>query len=280
MLSKVRHALGFDKIKIAACGAAATPIEVLEFFLGLGIEINEVWGMSETTGASTTTLPGQYALGTVGKAVDGVELKLAADGELLVRGPVIMRGYRGQPEKTAETIDADGWLATGDIAKIDAEGFVTIVDRKKELIINEAGKNMSPTNIENAMKAASSLIGQAVAIGDNRRYISALIVLDPDAAAVRAKALGIPEADMAALAARSEIREEVAQAIKQGNTKLSKVEQIKRFVIVPQAWEPGGDELTPTMKLRRKPIADKYADEIGALYADPAGDEVVDLGTR
>ena len=111
VLSKVRHALGFDKIKITACGAAATPIEVLEFFLGLGIEINEVWGMSETTGASTTTLPGQYALGTVGKAVDGVELKLAADGELLVRGPVIMRGYRGQPEKTAETIDADGWLA-------------------------------------------------------------------------------------------------------------------------------------------------------------------------
>ncbi|HEY5855902.1 MAG TPA: AMP-binding protein, partial [Aldersonia sp.] len=141
VLSKVRHALGFDKIKIAACGAAATPKEVLEFFLGLGVEINEVWGMSETTGASTTTLPGQFALGTVGKAVDGVELRLAADGELLVRGPVIMRGYRGQPEKTAETIDADGWLATGDIAKIDAEGFVTIVDRKKELIINEGGKN-------------------------------------------------------------------------------------------------------------------------------------------
>ncbi|HEY5854634.1 MAG TPA: long-chain fatty acid--CoA ligase, partial [Aldersonia sp.] len=280
VLSKVRHALGFDKIKIAACGAAATPIEVLEFFLGLGIEINEVWGMSETTGASTTTLPGQFALGTVGKAVDGVELRLAADGELLVRGPVIMRGYRGMPEKTAETFDADGWLATGDIAKIDAEGYVTIVDRKKELIINEGGKNMSPTNIENAMKAASSLIGQAVAIGDNRRYIAALIVLDPDAAAVRAKALGVPEADMAALVARSEIREEVAQAVKQGNTKLSKVEQIKRFVIVPQAWDPGGDELTPTMKLRRKPIADKYADEIGALYADPAGDGVIDLGTR
>ena len=127
---------------------------------------------------------------------------------------------------------------------------MTIIDRKKELIINEAGKNMSPTNIENAMKAASSLIGQAVAIGDNRRYNAALIVLDPDAAAVRAKALAIPEADMAALVARSEIREEVAQAIKQGNTKLSKVEQVKRFVIVPQAWEPGGDELTPTMKLQ------------------------------
>ncbi|MCX5045875.1 long-chain fatty acid--CoA ligase [Aldersonia sp. NBC_00410] len=277
VLSKVRHALGFDQIKIASCGAAATPAEVLEFFLGLGIEINEVWGMSETTGATTSTLPGDLAFGTVGRPVEGVEVKLADDGELLVRGPMIMPGYRKLPEKTAETIDSDGWLATGDIAEIDDRGFVTIVDRKKELIINAAGKNMSPTNIENAMKGASSLIGQVAAIGDAQPYIAALIVLDPDAAAVRAKALGIPEADMATLVGHLEIRDEVKRAVKDGNTKLSQVEQIKRFIIVPQAWDPGGEELTPTMKLRRKPIAEKYAGEIDALYADPTDDRVIDM---
>ncbi|WP_068278392.1 AMP-dependent synthetase/ligase, partial [Aldersonia kunmingensis] len=236
VLSKVRHALGFDQIKVASCGAAATPAAVLEFFLGLGIEINEVWGLSETCGATTSTRPGDLAFGTVGRAVEGVELKLADDGELLVRGPMIMPGYRKLPEKTAETIDADGWLATGDIAKIDDKGFVTIVDRKKELIINAAGKNMSPTNIENSMKGASSLIGQVAAIGDAQPYIAALVVLDPDAAAVRAKALGVPEADMATLVAHPEIRGEVKQAVKEGNAKLSQVEQIKRFIIVPTAW--------------------------------------------
>ncbi|MBD0321850.1 MAG: long-chain fatty acid--CoA ligase [Aldersonia sp.] len=277
VLGKVRHALGFDQIKVASCGAAATPKEILEFFLGLGIEINEVWGMSETTGATTTTRPGEFAFGTVGRPVEGVEVKLGDDGELFVRCAMNMRGYRNQPDKTADTIDADGWLATGDIAKIDERGFVTIVDRKKEIIINAAGKNMSPTNIENAMKAASSLIGQVAAIGDAKPYVSALIVLDPDAAAVRAKALGVPEADIAALAERMEIREEVTRAVKEGNAKLSQVEQIKRFVIVPQPWEPGGDELTPTMKLRRKPIAEKYADEIAALYGEPVDDRVVDM---
>jgi long-subunit acyl-CoA synthetase (AMP-forming) len=212
--------------------------------------------------------------------LDGVEVKLAEDGELLVRSPMNMPGYRKMPEKTAETIDSDGWLTTGDIAKIDDKGRVTIIDRKKELIISAAGKNMSPTNIENAMKAASSLIGQVAVLGDAKPYIVALVVLDPDAAAVRAKALGIPAAEMATLVTTPEIQEEVKDAITAGNTKLSRVEQIKRFTIVPTAWDPGGDELTPTMKLRRKPISEKYADEIGALYADPSDDRVIDLNGR
>ncbi|NED60574.1 long-chain fatty acid--CoA ligase, partial [Streptomyces sp. SID10244] len=176
--------------------------------LGLGVPVLEVWGMSETTGVSTMTTAENLRIGTVGKPVAGVETKLAADGELLIRGPVVMRGYRKQPDKTADTIDADGWLATGDIATIDGQGNVTIVDRKKELIINEAGKNMSPTNIENAMKAASSLIGQVVAIGDDKPYIVALVVLDPDAAAARAKNLNIPDADIATLSRRREVIEE------------------------------------------------------------------------
>ncbi|MEE4023101.1 AMP-dependent synthetase/ligase [Gordonia sp. PKS22-38] len=277
VLNKVRTAIGMDQVHFAGSGAAAIPAEVLEFFLGLGIPVLEVWGMSETTGVSTMTTSENLKIGTVGKTVTGVEAKLGDDGELLIRGPVVMRGYRKQPDKTAETIDADGWLATGDIAKIDDEGNVTIVDRKKELIINESGKNMSPTNIENAMKAASSLIGQVVAIGDGKPYISALIVLDPDAAAARAKHLNIPDADMATLSSRREIVDEITAAVREGNQKLSRVEQVKRFTIVPVAWDPGGDELTPTMKLRRKPIASKYAEQITKLYDDAPDDEVVDL---
>ncbi|MXP21197.1 AMP-binding protein [Gordonia sp. HNM0687] len=277
VLHKVREAIGMDQVHFAGSGAAAIPKEVLEFFLGLGVPVLEVWGMSETTGVSTMTTSENLKIGTVGKTVSGVEAKLADDGELLIRGPVVMRGYRKQPEKTAETIDADGWLATGDIAKIDDAGNVTIVDRKKELIINESGKNMSPTNIENAMKAASSLIGQVAAIGDGRPYISALVVLDPDAAAARAKMLNIPDADMATLSSRREVIDEVTAAVRQGNSKLSRVEQVKRFTIVPVAWDPGGDELTPTMKLRRNPIATKYAERIGKLYDDAPDDEVIDL---
>lgn len=277
VLHKVRAAIGMDQIKFAGSGAAAIPPEVLEFFLGLGIPVVEVWGMSETTGVSTMTTEDNLKVGTVGKPVAGVEVKLADDGELLIRGPVVMRGYRKQPDKTAETIDADGWLATGDIAVIDDDGNVRIVDRKKELIINESGKNMSPTNIENAMKAASSLIGQVVAIGDAKPFVAALVVLDPDAAAARAKALNIPDADIAELSARREIVDEISHAIREGNLKLSRVEQIKRFTVVPAAWDPGGDELTPTMKLRRKPISDKYADRIVGLYETPAGEAVVDI---
>ncbi len=278
VLSKVRGAIGMDQVTFAASGAAAIPAEVLEFFLGLGIPVLEVWGMSETTGVSTMTTADNLKLGTVGRPIHGVEVKVADDGELLIRGPVVMEGYRGQPEKTAESIDADGWLATGDIAQVDADGNVRIVDRKKELIVSESGKNMSPTNIENAMKAASSLIGQVVAIGDDKPYVSALVVLDPDAATVRAHQHQLADDDIDTVSAHPAVVEEVSTAVRAGNAKLSRVEQIKRFVIVPAAWEPGGDELTPTMKLRRKPIAAKYADQIEALYSGVVGDGVVDLG--
>ncbi|WP_317495405.1 AMP-binding protein [Haloechinothrix sp. LS1_15] len=277
VLSKLRHTLGLDRVRWAASGASAIPPEVLVYFHGLGIPVYEVWGMSETTGATTTNTADAIKIGSVGKAVNGAELSIADDGELLVRGPVLMRGYRKQPDKTAETIDSDGWLHTGDIAEMDAQGFVKIVDRKKELIINESGKNMSPTNIENALKAASSLIGQAVAIGDNKPYIAALIVLDPDAAAARAHTLGMSDTSVEAVAKRQEVRDEVTKAIQDGNQRLSRVEQVKRFRIVAAEWQPGGDELTPTLKLKRKPIADKYKAEIEELYADSPGEGVISL---
>ncbi|MFV3114370.1 AMP-dependent synthetase/ligase [Gordonia amicalis] len=277
VLHKVRAALGLDQLKFAGSGAAAIPPEVLKFFLGLGIPILEVWGMSETTGVSTMTTPDNLKIGTVGPPIRGMEVRIADDGELFVRGPVVMRGYRGQPEKTAEAIDADGWLSTGDIAKIDDDGNVIIVDRKKELIINESGKNMSPTNIENAMKAASSLISQVAAIGDAKPYVSALVVLDPEVVAARAEKLNLPDADLTELSVHPEIVDEVSAAIRTANRRLSRVEQVKRFTIVPVTWDPGGDELTPTMKLRRAPIATKYAAEIGALYEPQPGDAVVEL---
>ncbi|MGN2639071.1 AMP-dependent synthetase/ligase [Nocardia takedensis] len=277
VLSKLRQALGLQNLRVASSGAAAIPAETLEYFLGLGFTVSEVWGMSETTGVATYTELDKPRPGSVGRAVDGLELRLGEDGELLVRGPIVTPGYRKQPDKTKEAIDADGWLATGDVATIDADGYVRIVDRKKELIINESGKNVSPTNIENAVKAASSLIGQVVAIGEARPYIAALVVLDVDTAAVRAKDLDVPGDDIAALARNPKIVEEVRAAILEGNKKLSRVEQIKRFTVVGAPWEPGGDELTPTMKLKRNPIAAKYAEQIVSLYATPLPDTVISL---
>ncbi|WP_405182050.1 long-chain fatty acid--CoA ligase [Nocardia sp. NBC_01377] len=277
VLSKLRHALGLQNLKVAASGAAAIPPETLEYFLGLGLAVSEVWGMSETTGVGTFTELDKPRPGSVGRAVDGLEIRLGEDGELLVRGAIVTPGYRKQPDKTKEALDSDGWLATGDVATIDADGYVRIVDRKKELIINEAGKNISPTNIENAVKAGSSLVGQVVAIGEAKPYISALIVLDPDTAAIRAKEFDAPADDLIALANRKEIIDEILAAVVAGNKKLSRVEQIKRFTVVGTPWEPGGDELTPTMKLKRNPIAAKYAEEIVSLYADPLPETVINV---
>jgi long-subunit acyl-CoA synthetase (AMP-forming) len=179
-----------------------------------------------------------------------------------------MAGYRADPERTAEAIDPDGWLHTGDVGSIDPDGYVRILDRKKELIINSFGKNMSPANIEQRLKAASPLIGQACAIGDRRPYNVALIVLDPDAAAAHSHARGLVYASTAEFAGDPVIRETVAAAVDEANTHLSRVEQIKRFTILPGDWHPGGDELTPTMKLKRRVIAEKYTNEIEALYAE------------
>jgi long-subunit acyl-CoA synthetase (AMP-forming) len=204
-------------------------------------------------------------IGTVGKALPGVEIAIAEDGEVLVRGPIIMRGYRNQPRQTAETV-RDGWLATGDIGALDAEGYLSIVDRKKEIIISAAGKNMSPANIEARIKSSSPLIGQACVVGDGRPYLVALLVLDADGAAVFARARGL-DARPESLVEAPEVHAEIERAIAAANERLSRVEQVKRYALLPGEWPPGGDELTPTMKLKRKPISAKYADRIEALYA-------------
>jgi long-chain acyl-CoA synthetase len=264
--ASIRERLGLDQCESLVVGAAPTPVEVLVFFRDLGLEICEVWGMSETSCCATCNPRGAVKLGTCGPAVDACELSIAQDGELLVRGELVMKGYRADPEKTRESIDDDGWLHTGDVAEIDEDGYLKIVDRKKELIINAAGKNMSPANIEARLKGSHPLIGQAVAIGDRRPYNVALIVLDPDACTAFAREHGLADPSPVALAEVEQVREAVAAAIDEANSHLSRVEQIKRFQILPTEWEPGGLELTPTMKLKRRPIAERYAEEIEALY--------------
>jgi long-chain acyl-CoA synthetase len=242
--------VGLDEVDIAVVGAAPCPAEVVEFWHGTGLSLCEVYGMSETTGVATVNPPHAPRVGTVGTVLPGVEVTLSEEGEVLMRGPVIMRGYRNRAEATAEALDASGWLHSGDVGVLDADGYLRIVDRIKELIISAAGKNMSPANIEAAIKSAGSMIGSVCAIGDGRPYNVALVTLDPEVAATA-----------------SDPHAEVAAQIERANEKLARVEQVKRFAVLAVDWVPGGDELTPTMKLKRKPIAAKYAAEIDAMYA-------------
>ena len=261
LFAGLRAMLGLDEAISVNVGAAPTPRDVLVFFHAIGIPIGELWGMSETCGVGAVNPPGRVRIGTVGPPSKGVELRLADDGELLVRGEVVMPGYRNRPELTAETIDADGWLHTGDIAEFDDAGYVKIVDRKKELIINAAGKNMSPANIESALKGAGPLIGQVAVIGDARPFNTALVVLDSDFAPAFAAQQGLEGRSFEQLADEQPVRAAVQAEVDRGNAQLARVEQVKKFTILPGDWLPGGDELTPTMKLKRKPIAQKYADD-------------------
>jgi long-subunit acyl-CoA synthetase (AMP-forming) len=266
LFSGLRAQLGLDEALAVNVGAAPTPLEVLEFFHAIGIPIGELWGMSETCGLGTINPPDRIKLGTVGPPTPGVEIKLDEDGEVLVKADCVMPGYRNLPEKNDETFTEDGWLRTGDIGEIDEDGYLKIVDRKKELIINAGGKNMSPANIESHLKTASPLIGQAVAIGNARPFNSALITLDPDYAPVWAKQNDLEGKEIDELATEEKTREAIQAAVDEANAKMARVEQVKKFTILPKPWEPGGDELTPTMKLKRKPIDEKYSEEIEALY--------------
>jgi long-chain acyl-CoA synthetase len=266
MFSGLRKMLGLDDVVTVNVGAAPTPVEVLEFFHAIGIELAELWGMSETCGAGTVNPPGKVKIGTVGPAAPGIEIKLAEDGEVMVRGHCVMLGYRNMPDKTKETMQGD-WLLTGDIGELDDDGYLKIVDRKKELIINAAGKNMSPAHIESIVKSAGPMIGQAAVIGDARSYNTALIVLDGEYVKQWAGQQGIEKDSIDALAVDDRVRAAVQAEVDAANKRLARVEQIKKFEILHSEWEPGGDELTPTMKLRRKPIAKKYTDEIEGMYA-------------
>ena len=262
----LRETLGLDQVEAINVGAAPTPVEVLEFFHAIGLPLAELWGMSETCGAGSVNPPGKIKIGTVGPPTPGVHIKLAADGEVLVKSDVVMLGYRNLPETTEESFTGDGWLQTGDIGSLDEDGYLTIVDRKKELIISAGGKNMSPANIEATMKSASPLIAQVCCIGDRRPYNTALIVLDVDFAPPWAAKQGIDETSLESLAGEEHVNAAVSEAIEVANALLARPEQIKKFTIIEGDWLPSGDELTPTMKLKRGPIAEKYAVAIDAMY--------------
>lgn len=280
VLSQLRAAIGLDQARASICGSAPISPATLEFFLAIGITVVEVWGMTETTGIGTMNPPDAIRLGSVGRVFPGNEISVAEDGELLVRGPVCFGRYRHAPELTVAAIDGDGWVRTGDIATIDSDGYVRIVDRKKEILINAAGKNMSPANIENAVKAACPLIATVAVIGDARPFNVALVTLDPDAAAALAARLGIGDIPSEALAQDERIAAVVAEGIAAANENLSRVEQIKRHRILGGVWDAGGDELTPTLKLRRKPISEKYATEIEELYSSGTVHTLDSLGGR
>ncbi|GAC68530.1 AMP-dependent synthetase/ligase [Gordonia soli] len=270
IFANLRAQLGFDRVSLLMTGAAPIAAAVHEFYLALGLPLQEGFGMSETGALGFTNVPTDIRVGKVGLAQPGTEARLADDGELLLRGPHVMRGYRKAPEKTKEAVDEFGWLHTGDIATIDADGWVTIVDRKKELIINAAGKNMSPVNIEGKLKSASPLIGQACVVGDRRPYNIALLVLDPDGARVFAQTHGLDQTSIAALIDNEELQRAVADAVSLANSQLSRIEQVKAYRILEAEWLPDSDELTPTMKLKRRGVASKYAEVIDDIYATSA----------
>jgi long-chain acyl-CoA synthetase len=270
VLRSLREKLGLDRLKALNVGAAPTPPDVIEFFHAIGLPLGELWGMSETTGLGCCNPATGVKIGTVGPAAPGVEIRLAEDGEVEIKGDCVFPGYWNRPDLTSEAFTADGWLRTGDIGELDEDGYLSIVDRKKELIINAAGKNMSPAHIESRLKTSSPLIGQAVVVGDRRPYNVALVVLDSDSATAFAHRAGLDDLSVAELATDPRVIEAIGEAVERANHHLSGVEQIKRFHILATEWQPGGEELTPTAKLRRKPIAELYAAEIEELYAPTA----------
>jgi long-subunit acyl-CoA synthetase (AMP-forming) len=264
-LEPVRAKLGLESTEWRGAAAAPMRVDTHQLFTALGLPVAEIWGMSETA-MTISNPPKRIKMGTVGKPQPGVEAKLADDGELLVRGPIFSR-YRRDPERTAQAFEEPGrWLKTGDIAKIDEDGYFSIVDRKKEIIINAAGKNIAPAMVENRLKAQSPVIGHVVAIGDRRSYLTALVVLDEEGLTGFAKRSGLA-GSFAELASHAEVQAEVARAVEAANATLARIEQIKRYTVLDMGWLPGGEEVTQTMKLKRRVINDKYGEHIEALYA-------------
>jgi long-subunit acyl-CoA synthetase (AMP-forming) len=264
VLRPVRELLGFDQTITAISGAAPIPLEIFQFFCSLGVPLAEIYGLSECSGPMTFDAV-EIRPGTVGRALPGCEVKLAEDGEVICRGGNVFRGYLNDPAKTADALDADGWLHSGDIGEIDDDGYLKIVDRKKELIITAGGKNISPANLEAALKSFP-LIGQACVIGDGRPFVSALLVLDPEVAPAWAKQRGIDGASLAELAEHPDMRTEIEQSVADANKRFSNVERVKKFALLGEEWLPDSEELTPTMKLKRRGIHTKYADVIDELY--------------
>ncbi len=263
---KVREKLGLDRARICAVAAAPTPLATFEFFLSLGIPILEVYGLSECTGPATISTPSRYQTGGAGFTLEGTEIRIAADGEILIRGPHVFLGYHKDPEATAAAIDADGWLHSGDIGAFDEDGFLHITDRKKELIVTSGGKNVAPQVIEGQLRTIPG-VAQAVVIGDGRKFLTALITLEPESISAALRAARSPATDAESAAACETFRAYLESAVEGVNGQLARYETIKRFAVLPRPFSTDGGELTPTMKLKRRVIHQKYGPEIDRLYA-------------
>jgi len=262
IFSKVKAAIGFDRARICITAAAPISKDVLVFFTGLDISIHEVYGQSEDTGPATMNRPGNTKLGSAGTAFRGTEIKIADDGEILIKGPHVFLGYYKDEAVTAETL-VDGWLHTGDLGKVDAEGFLSITGRKKEIIVTSGGKNITPINIEEAINGHPR-IGQSVMIGDGRKFLSALITLDAEKTDDWAAELGIA-AD--ALHADDRVVAEVQRHVDEAvNPNFAQVEHVRKFTVLPREFTVDDEELTPTMKLKRRVIYEHFADQIETMY--------------
>jgi long-chain acyl-CoA synthetase len=264
VLSKVRAAFG-DGLQLALTGAAPIGAEILEFFDACGVPVLEGYGLTESCAASTLNTIREHRFGTVGRPLPGTEVRVAADGELLVRGPHVFAGYYRNEEATHDSLE-DGWLRTGDLGSVDDDGYVRITGRKKELIITSSGKNISPTNIEELLRE-TRWISHAIAFGDNKPYLVALLTLDPDEAAKLAERVDVPPADLAALARHPDVRAELQASVDAVNARLARIEQIKRFAILERDLSQAAGELTPTLKIKRPVVAERYADLVEELYA-------------
>lgn len=267
VFSKVRDRLGLDRARVCATSTAPIARETLDFFASLDIPLLEVYGMSECTGPTTLSPADDFRLGTVGKPIEGTELKIAEDGEILMRGPHVFAGYAKNEEATRETLDEDGWLHSGDVGTIDEDGFLSVTDRKKDLLITSGGKNVAPQNLESRLKLLS-VISQAVAVGDRRKFVAALVTLNPDKIEAEARAAGSP-ARTPEEAARCEIfqahlMERVEEVVNPG---LARFETIKKIAILPRELSLEEGELTPTLKIKRRVVTDRWAEEIDRLYA-------------
>ena len=262
VFSKIHAALGFDRCRVFVSGAAPIPAASLEFFASIGIPITELYGQSEDSGPTTTNLPGANRYGTVGRAVPGVEVKIAEDGEILVRGKNVFAGYYKNDEATAETV-IDGWLHSGDLGKMDADGYLSIIGRKKDIIITSGGKNIAPQNIEEAL-AGIDIVGTPVVIGEKQRFLVALLTLEPEAAGRFAAEHGL---DADTMHEDPTVRAHLEDCInKQVNPLMARVEHIRNFAVLPTEFSTGGGELTPTFKVKRNVVNEKYAEVIDATY--------------
>ena len=270
LLRPLAEATGLDQAEWLGVSGAPCDRALMERFHAVGLRVGELWGLSESV-IGTGSAPDRIRIGTAGWPYEGTEIRLGDDGEILIRSPSVTPGYLKDPERTRDAFTADGWLKTGDLGRFDADGYLSIVGRKKDIIINSAGKNMSPSNIEATIRGTEPLIQNVVCFGDGRPYNVGLIVLDPQAAGDFAASHGLEPAPVAELARHPVVREHVSAVVAAGNARLSRVEQLKRFAIVEGEWLPGGDELTLTSKIKRAAVNEKYAEEVDALYAAGRG---------